>query len=110
FWDATLDRRARTAQSEWQEKADEALRSHPGYRPACERILAARDDLERVVESLREAQDQAEADLPVTLPTAAPLHPQLSRVKPTRLFDSEDDFAAACRRLIDHKKLNGSAP
>jgi len=30
--------------------------------------------------------------------------------EPTPLFDSEDDFAAACRRLIDQKKLNGSAP
>ena len=109
FWDATLDRRARTAQSEWQREADEALRSHPRYEPACEKILAVRDDLERAVESLREAQDQAEADLTVTLPPVASIEPQLSRIKPTPLFDSEDDFAAACRRLIDHKKLNGSA-
>ena len=65
--------------------------------------------LNAAVESLREAQDQAEADLTVTLPPVASIEPQLSRIKPTPLFDSEDDFAAACRRLIDHKKLNGSA-
>ena len=110
FWDATLDSRATRAVIEWQEKADETLHNHPAYESACEKILEARDEIERPIEWLREAQQQAQADLTVALPPVASIEPQLSRVKPTPLFDSEGDFAGACRRLIDHKKLNGSEP
>jgi hypothetical protein len=110
FWDATLDQRATTAQIEWQRKANEALHKHPAYDPACERIRAALRDLERAVEVLREAQDQAQADLTVKLPSVAPIEPRLSGVKPAPLFDSNDDFITATLRLIDNKKLKGSAP
>jgi hypothetical protein len=56
---------------------------------------------------LREAQDQAQADLIVKLPPVAPIEPQLSDVKPIPLFDSQEDFVKATRRLIDHKRLIG---
>jgi hypothetical protein len=107
FWDATLDSRAKRAGIEWQEKADEALNNHPAYELACDKILGARDDVESAVEAMREAQRQAEANLTVALPPIAAVEPELSAIKPAPLFDSEDDFASACRRLIDHKKLNG---
>ena len=107
FWDATLDERATTAQIEWQRKADEALHEHPAYEPACERIRAALRDVEHAVEVLHEAQDQAQADLRVKLPPVAAIKPQLSDVKPIPLFDSQEDFVKATRRLIDHKRLIG---
>jgi hypothetical protein len=102
-----LDHRAMTAQIEWQREANEALHNHSAYEPACEKISAALRGVERAVEVLREAQHQAQADLTVTLPPVARVEPQLSRAKPTPLFDSEEDFVTATLRLSDHKKLNG---
>jgi hypothetical protein len=110
FWDPTLDHRARTAQREWQRKADEALRNHPSYGQACDDIRAALRDVELAVEKLRDAQQQAETDLAVALPKVRSVEVRLSRTQPSPLFDSDADFASASRRLIKHKKLNGSAP
>jgi len=48
--------------------------------------------------------------LTIALPAVGMIEPETSGVKPTALFDSEEDFASASRRLINHKRLNGGGP
>jgi hypothetical protein len=110
FRDATLERRAAVARAEWTRQAEEALRAHPAYDPACQAILTALADVEEAVGRLRDAQAQAERDLAIALPKAVTIPPQISGDQPPPLFTSDNDFAAASRRLINHKKLNGSEP
>jgi hypothetical protein len=59
------------------------LHERPVYQPACERIRMALRDVERAIEVLREAHDQAQVDLTVKLPRVAPIEPQLSGLKST---------------------------
>jgi hypothetical protein len=110
FSDPTLERRAAETRSEWLRNAEEAIRSHPNYEAVSQAILRALDDLEAAVGNLRDAQEEAEHALALALPRAEMVEPRpFTGTNPTPLFHSEDDFAAASRRLIEHKRLNGGA-
>jgi len=110
FYDADLDSRVLAAEQQWRKKAGEAMRSHPGYKGARGRIAAAWKRARAAADKLHHEQQHAAKILensippPPKLPKAAPD----GEARPA-LFDSDDDFANASRRLIDHKRLNGGA-
>jgi len=108
FYDANLDARVGEAEEKWRKEAHEALRSHPDYEGICERITSAWKMVRDAVGELHSEQQRATAILqdsllaPPELPEAAP-----SGEAMPALFDSDTDFIAATRRLIDRKKLIG---
>ena len=109
FYDAELENRVSTAEAEWQEKADEALRSHPDYKDASERIIDAWQRVRDAAEELHSEQEQAARILKGSMP-ARPKLPKAApegEAKPA-LFDSKTDFVTATLELIRRKKLIGS--
>jgi len=109
FYDADLDRRVYEVERKWRRKADEALKAHPGYQDASDRITDAWERASDAAEELHDEQQQAAEILKDRVPPA----PELPEAEPKGetkppLFDSEVDFVTATRQLIRHKKLLGS--
>lgn len=124
FYDPDIERRTRRAAAEWDSVAYTALRKHPRYaeasekvelalagiRPALADLETAIANLERANVALIEAQSTASdmlADLefpPVVQPEADDLPDA-----PEPLFTTDADFVTATERLIAHKALEDEA-
>jgi hypothetical protein len=109
FYDDNLDRRVGEVEREWRRKADEALKAHPGYQDASDRITDAWERVSDAAKELRDEQQQAAQILKDSVPPA----PELPEAEPKGeakppLFDSEVDFVTATLQLIRRKKLIGS--
>jgi hypothetical protein len=78
FYDADLARRVHEVAEEWRQKAVEALKAHPGYQDARERITDAWELASEAVEELHDQQRRAAEILadsvppPPKLPAAEP--------------------------------------
>jgi hypothetical protein len=104
FYDEGLEDRVAEAEAEWQEKADEALQAHPGYKGAGKRIRAAWKRVNAAVGKLHDEKRQAAQILRDSVPPA----PELPEAQPPgtaspALYDSELDFATASQRLIGQR-------
>lgn len=107
FYDAGLDALVGAAESEWQERAEQKLRSHPAYQEGWQRIAAAHQQVAAAVENLHNEQHQLAALLEDTVPPPPPLPEAKPDGKATTpLFDSNDDYITATRRLIRHKRYD----
>jgi hypothetical protein len=104
FYDDGLANRVLTAEIEWHKQAREKLRAHPGYGGASKCIAVALKRADAAAGKLHDEQQQLVAMLQDSIPPPPELpQPQPGGEASPALFDSEDDFAAASRRLISHK-------
>ena len=111
FRDATLRRRAQEARSRAEMEMNRQLRAHSDYQTVCESILEAHGAVTAAIDRLRQCQGEgAEALSALGRTEIEPIEAEIEVDPPEPLFDSEDDYTIATRRLINHKKLNGSEP
>jgi hypothetical protein len=112
FRDVTLALRARQERARCRQEAEELLQKHPDYEGHCAAIRAAHEELSEAARRLQDCQAAAlrELEPSLALPDPSPIEPEIEVSPPLPLFDSEDDYVTATRRLIDHKKLNGEPP
>ena len=111
FRDTTLRRRAQEARSRAEMEMNRRLRAHPDYQTVCESILEAHGAVIAAIDRLRQCQGEgAEALSALGRTEIEPIEAEIEVDPPEPLFDSEDDYTIATRRLINHKKLNGSEP
>jgi hypothetical protein len=121
FWDPGLTERAREAEEEWREEAQDALIGHPDYDDLVEIVEEALEELRRASEKYDEARALAVETLKdVELPEAEPVEPEDSVGLPFDeldpdaeidcdeldddvVFDTRADFVPATRRLKDQK-------
>ena len=75
--------------------------------PCGAEIAAALDEVSGAVERLRETQRGGVERLRIALPRLTTVAPDITAASP-RPFFTTDHFATATRRLIAHKKLNGT--
>jgi hypothetical protein len=106
FYDDGLANRVRAAETEWRERAEKALRAHPGYKGASRRIKTFWRSVRSAAGKLHGEQRRL-ADIlqdgvpsPPPLPEAAP-----EGTAKQALFDSETEFVTATRQLIHWKTL-----
>jgi DNA topoisomerase VI subunit B len=106
FYDAGLDDRVLAAETKWREEANEALKTHPGYKGVSQRINVAWESASAAGNILHSEQRQAAEILGDSIPSP----PELPEAAPegeakSALFDTKTDFVTATRQLIRHKKL-----
>jgi hypothetical protein len=106
YYDAQLDTRVLQAEGKWLKDVAAELKDDPGYQAGIERIKAARKAASDAAIELGKEQ----AKLAKILKKSVPEAPELPQAEPKgakqpALFDSEDNFVTASRRLIDYKKL-----
>ncbi len=107
FYDDTLHDRVRQARREWQERAQRVLDERAGEHleelraDAAERLAEKRDEIQRILDSVRVNPDELEFELPsAEVPQAVIDHEMLPD---TALCDSAWDFTDQCDRLIASK-------
>jgi hypothetical protein len=109
FYDGTLEARVDEAESLWHQEAEELLTNRPGYQSAVGDIRAALRAVHEEVDAFDGAQEAArEAFQGVQLPPVNLPEPIIEATAPRPLFTTGDDYVTACRRLIDHKALEGA--
>jgi hypothetical protein len=107
FYDPTLDRRVRRAQSDWLQQASELLEAHPVYQQARSEIESALERVREAVDQLRAIQDTTQNTLEPEIepPAIAVPEPLSSLPAPEPLFSTQQDYYTASRKLISHKAL-----
>lgn len=106
FFDRTLNSRTSEAARQWRAAAEEQLHADPGYIAAQNEIAHLLDSLNGLIDEIRFAQSRIE--LPANLPPIVLPAPALTTTAPRPLFTTADEFAAATRRLIAAKRLEGA--
>ena len=110
FYDPTLSRRTREAQSRWEDEAQERLREHPAYAEEYDLIATAHEELTTAADELRSAQDRARSLLDEVEPPPVELpEPEIDVEAPAPLFTTRDDYVTATLRLKAHKALEQEA-
>jgi hypothetical protein len=106
FFDATLAARIEAVARRWRDDANAALEADPRYTGAATLVSAAHNRLEHAAAVLEQAQNEAHASLSEITPPALELpEPEISAAAPEPLFDSNDDWSPAIRRLIEYRRL-----
>lgn len=112
FYDFTLDRRTEAATSRWFRDAGAWLRALPVYAEAVDALTKRHSAVTEAVADFDNRKRQALRDLERALSEAddAPEPPtdlvlNIKASAPEPLFSTEDDHAAASRKLIAHKSL-----
>ena len=105
FHDFTLVTRIEMAAEQWRADVNATLQAEPRYAAAHRRVSALRSVLEAAAEALSQAQDEAEADFAeIPTPEFELPEPEIADEAPESLFDSNADWAAATRKLIEYQR------
>jgi hypothetical protein len=118
FYDPTLERRTKEAKEAWHEEAEERMRTHPAYEAALLRLEQALDALRGssretatdAVATFEAIQGEIAEELAEAIPLPEVVLPEPNydvSYAPRPLFTCDEEYVAATRRLIDHKRLNG---
>ena len=107
FFDPTLERRTRRAESDWLRQASELLEAHPAYEQTRGQIDSALERIREVVAELHDIQEAAQNTLEAEIepPAIVVPEPRPSVPAPEPLFSTEQDYYTASRKLISHKAL-----
>jgi hypothetical protein len=111
FYDPTLESRWRSAELDWRISAMRLLQAHPLYAETRAEITEALDEAGTVVDELQvaaEALDDTQRAAAERLNLAIPEpyempEPEIEATAPEPLFDSNDDWASATRKLIEYR-------
>jgi hypothetical protein len=111
FFDFTLVERCVEASNAWLEEARAKIADHPALAAKQAEIEDWYEIVEEAVDELHQIQVDTHADLKDQLgvdDTDIPApKAQIEATPPTPLFTTNDDFAAACLKLIAEKKYEG---
>jgi hypothetical protein len=105
YYDHTLDERVEDARREWAEQAREAIEEQIGAGVLDRIEREARDKLDAIQQSIGEVNELLDIDVSgVELPPFEPPECHNGTGLRDPLFDSDDDFVDATRRLIEDKE------
>jgi hypothetical protein len=104
FFDFGLAARIAAAAQQWRVDANAQLQADPRYVASHAVVGALHKVVAAAVETLDEAQDSAHNSLSEITPPEFELpKPEITDKAPEPLFDSNDDWKSATRKLIAHR-------
>jgi hypothetical protein len=106
YFDLGAAERAAEREEEWRRLATEKLHASPLYGQGVERLEEAKAGIEEAIEEAREIRNEVEQSVRgIKTPPIKPIELELGEATEDAVYDSDDDWVDATRKLKERKGL-----